>query len=402
MSYERRMEITEEQRAILRGAEGPMMAKCLQTLLRHGDVFGARRLVPIKSAHLAGTFKILFYSAYYDLVHRLAESGIRVKVPTTLDPRPGYDFRIQNRFAFWGQRRLEADLEALGVLPNYSCVCYAQANVPQFGDVVGWAESSAIIYANSVIGARTNRNAIMIDVCQAVTGLTPEFGFLLDENRFGQIHFKLDIERMDAPALGFLIGRIAVDRVPVLDNYPFTKIELKNMGAAMAASGAVALFHVIGLTPEAPSMKAVFPNEPEEVHTITQKDLDDLRATAAVQKSSSVVAIGCPQMTLEEALDVGRHFVGKKLAKPAIFHLVPDAYDPFVRHEIGKGCLAAGVEVVKHCPLAALSLRIGAGAKQVLTPSGKLYYYLEGSEYCSLDDALKVCGAADAEQETMP
>jgi predicted aconitase len=277
MSYEPRMEITEEQRAILRGAEGPMMAKCLQTLLRHGDTFGARCLVPIKSAHLAGTFKILFYSAYYDLVHRLAESGIKVKVPTTLDPRPGYDFRIQNRFAFWGQRRLEAELEALGVLPNYSCVCYAQANVPKFGDVLGWAESSAIIYANSVIGARTNRNAIMIDVCQAVTGLAPEFGYLLDENRFGQIHIKLDIETMDAPALGFLIGHIAVDRVPVLDHYPFTKTELKNMGAAMAASGAVALFHVIGLTPEAPSMEAVFPNGPEEVHTITQKDLDDLR-----------------------------------------------------------------------------------------------------------------------------
>jgi len=400
MSFYPKMELTEEQRAVLNGADGDIMAKCMKTLVRHGDTFNARRLVPIKSAHLAGTFKIVFYSAYYELIRQLADSGIKVKVSTTLDPRPGYDFRIQNRFAFWGQRHLEEHLEALGVVPNYSCVCYSQANIPQFGDVLGWAESSAIIYANSVIGARTNRNAIMIDVCHAVTGLAPEFGYLLDENRVGQVHIKLDIEKMDAPALGFLIGRIAVDRVPVLDYYPFTKVEMKNMGAAMAASGAVALFHVVGLTPEAPSLEVVFPDEPEDIHTITQKDLDELRARPALQQGSAMVAFGCPQMTLEEAREVGRHFVGKRLAKPAVFHLVPDAYDAFVENEIGQGCLAAGVEVVKHCPLAGLSLRIGAGEKQVLTPSGKLYYYLEGSEYGSLEDALKVCGVVDGVQET--
>jgi predicted aconitase len=394
------MELTQEQRAILNGEEGIVIAKCLETLVRHGEIFDARRLVPIKSAHLAGTFKIAFHTAYYELVHRLVDAGLKVKVPTTLDPRPGYDFRPQNRVVFRGQKRLEEHLEALGVTPNYSCVCYDQANVPQFGDILGWAESSAIIYANSVIGARSNRNAIMIDICQAVTGLAPEFGYLLDENRRGQIHIKLDIETMDAPALGLLIGRIAVDRVPVLDHYPFTKVELKNMGAAMAASGAVALFHVVGLTPEAPSLAAVFLDEPEEVHTITQKDIDDVRATTAVQQDSAMVAIGCPQMTLDEALDVGRHFVGKTLATPTVFHLVPGAHDAFMEHEIGRASVRAGVEVATHCPLAGLSVRLGLGKTQILTPSGKLYYYLEGSQYGSLEDALKACGVLDDGAET--
>lgn len=395
MDFEARMELTENQRATLCGEAGEPVAKCLETLVRYGEIFNAKRLVPIKSAHLAGTFRIVFHSAYHKIIDRLVDAGAKVKVPTTLDPRPGYDFRLQNRIAFWGQQRLEHNLEALGVTPNYSCVCYDQANVPQYGDILGWAESSAIIYANSVIGARTNRNAIMIDICQAVTGLAPEFGYLLDANRRGQVHIKLDIERMDAPALGLLIGRIAVDRVPVLDYYPFNKAELKNMGAAMAASGAVALFHVVGLTPEAPSLAAALPDGPEETHTITQKDLDAVRAATSAQETAAIVAIGCPQMTLQEALEVGRHFVGKRLATRTIFHLVPEAFEPFVAHEIGRGCIEAGVEVVQHCPLAGLSAQFAPGKTRVLTPSGKLSYYLDGSQYGSFEDVLEKCGVLD-------
>lgn len=387
------MQLTEEQQALLDGAEGPEMAQCMDTLVRYGSAFNAPRLVPIKSAHLTGSFRISSFKAYYEIVERLVAAGIRVKVKTTLNPRPGYDFSLQNRLVLKGQRRHEDNLEALGVTPNYSCVSYLDVNRPAFGDILGWAESSAVIYANSVIGARSNRNSIMVDICQAVTGLTPEFGLLLDENRGGQIRVKLEADVMDAQALGFLLGRHCVDRSPVLDHYPFSVAELKNMGAAMAASGGVSLFHVIGLTPEAPTEEAAFlGREPEKTITLTQQDLTGVRASGEVQSDSKIVAFGCPQMTLEEAEEIGRHFVGKRVRRRVLFHLMPSALREFEQTTLFEEVVKAGVEVHEHCPLAAMSVRIGLGKQQVLTNSGKLYYYLEGTEYGDLDDVLKVCG----------
>lgn len=387
------MELTQDQQAILDGCEGVVMSNCLRTLVEYGRAFDAPRLVPIKSAHLTGSFKIFFYTAYYEIVRQLVEAGITVKVPTTLNPRPGYDYAPQNRIVFKSQKWHEEQLEALGVTPNYSCVCYHGANVPEIGDVLGWAESSAIIYANSVIGARSNRNSIMVDICQAVTGLTPEFGYLFDENRKGEVLVKLDIDAMDAPALGFLVGQIAVDRNPVLTHYPFSDVELKNMGAAMASSGGVTMFGVEGLTPEAPDLDTAFGGrEPVETVTITQKDIDGVRAERSVQHEAAQIAFGCPQMTLEEVTEISRHFVGKKVAKPVSFHIMPDAADEFSRTELYQEVLNAGVHVHRHCPLAGLSLRIGLGRKDVLTPSGKLYYYLEGTRYGNLDDVLREAG----------
>ena len=387
------MDLTPEQAAILKGESGDSMAKCLATLVRYGEAFGAKRLLPIKSAHLTGSFRISSFVSYYKLLEQLVEDGIRVSVPTTINPHPGFDFALQNRVIFRGQKHHEEIMDALGVTPNYSCVCYFDANVPQYGDILGWAESSAIIYANSIIGARSNRNSIMVDVCMAILGLAPEFGYLLDDHRRGQVHIKLDIDKMDAPALGFLIGKIAVDRVPVLDHHPFSTVELKNMGAAMASSGGVTMFHVAGLTPEAPDLETAFGGPtPEEVVTISQKDLDNLRASDAIQKDSKVVVFGCPQMTLEEAQEVGQHFVGKQIKKPTLFHLMPDAYEAFMASPLGRDVKASGVKVYQHCPLAGLSLRIGIGSQQVLTPSGKLYYYLEGTKYADLNDVLEVCG----------
>lgn len=390
------MHLTEEQQALLDGSAGVVMANCMRTLVQYGAAFDAPRLVPIRSAHLTGSFKIFFYTAYYEIVRQLVEAGIRVKVPTTLNPRPGYDYTPQNRIVFKSQKWHEEQLEALGVTPNYSCVCYHGANVPEFGDILGWAESSAIIYANSVIGARSNRNSIMVDLCQAVTGLTPEFGYLYDENRKGEVLIKLDIDNMDAPALGFLVGQIAVDRNPVLTHYAFDKAELKNMGAAMASSGGVTMFGVEGLTPEAPDLDTAFGGrEPAETVTITQKDIDGVRAERSVQHDASQIAFGCPQMTLDEVMEIGQHFVGKKVAKPVTFHVMPDAADAFSQTDLYQEVLNAGVQVMRHCPLAGLSLRIGLGKKDVLTPSGKLYYYLEGTRYGNLDDVLREAGVLD-------
>ena len=382
------MKLTGEQKSLLNGESGGALALALKTIVEYGEAFGAVRLVPIKSAHLAGTIGAFPYKAYYQVLDRLMKEGARVKVPTTLNPRPGHKLNPVNRILFGKQKKIDQMERVFGVSPNYSCVCYDGVNVPAQGDVVGWAESSAVQYANSVLGARTNRNSVLVDICMAATGFTPEFGYLLDENRRGRTLVKLEIERMDAPALGFIIGKRLVDRIPVMEHYDFSGIDLKNMGGAMAASGGGAMFHVEGLTPEAPDMKTAFNGEPEEILTVTQRDLDELRAEDA--GSADLVVFGCPQMTYDEAVEVAGMFAGRRSKKPVWFCMIPEARKRFEKSEAWARIGDAGIELYEHCPLAALTVRLGK--KYVLTPSGKLYYYLAGSHYGNVEDCLRACG----------
>ena len=199
---------------------------------------------------------------------------------------------------------------------------------------------------------------------------------------------KLDIEKMDAAALGFVIGQKVVDKVPVIENYDFSTIELKNMGGAMAAAGGVALFHVEGKTPEAPDMATVFDKNPDKVITITQQDIDAIRDANPI--SAQMVVFGCPQMTYEEAMAVGKYFVGKKVKLPVWFCLVPDALDRFKNTDTCQGVLAAGVSVYNFCPVAALTP--STGKKKVLTTSAKCYYYLQNAVYGTIEDCLWACG----------
>ena len=382
------MKLEPEQEMMLAGEAGKAMASAMMTLVSYGEAFGAKRMVPIKSCHLAGTFGIKIYKAYLNILNQLVKEEVHCKVLTTVNPRPGDDLNIGNRFVFAKQKILETLLADLGVVPNYSCVCYDTINIPKTGDCISWAESSAVQYANSVLGARTNRNSILIDICSAVTGYTPEFGYLLDENRYGRILVKLEINDMDASGLGFLIGKKVVDKVPVIENYNFNRTELKNMGGAMAASGGVALFHVEGVTPEAPDIATVFDGHPKEVITITQNDLDALRFKD-IDTATSVV-FGCPQLTYEEAMILGQHFVGKKTKLPTWFCMIPEASQRFKGSELYTKVAEAGVKVVTFCPLAGFSLRMGN--KKLLTPSVKLFYYLSDTIYGTVKDCLKACG----------
>jgi predicted aconitase len=383
------VKLEPDQEALLRGQSGKALARAIETLVIYGEAFGARRLVPIKSGHPAGTFGAPTFKAYFAVLAHMVSDGVRCQVPTTVNPRPGRELSLLTRLVLGKQRWLESTLEALGATPNYSCVCYEEANVPSRGEVVGWAESSAVQFANSVLGARSNRNSILIDVCSAVTGFTPEFGYLLDENRRGQVLVKLEIEKMDAAALGFVIGRRVVDKVPVILHHDFTWNELKNMGGAMAAAGAVALFHVEGLTPEAPDLETVFDGRPQRTITVTQGDLDEMRA--ADPERSDIVVFGCPQLTLDEALHLAGRFSGAKVRKPTFFCLVPKARRRFETTEACQRLRQAGVRVTDCCPVAAFSVRLGA--KRVLTPSAKCFYYLAGSVYGNEDDCLRACGA---------
>jgi cis-L-3-hydroxyproline dehydratase len=384
------MKLDSLQEAISRGSEGGALALAMRTLVSYGEAFGAGRLVPIKSAHLAGSFGSRTFSAYYEILGRIASEGKKVRVPTTVNPRPGRDLSFLNRkVVFKKQDLLEELLGKAGVTPNWSCACYDGENVPGLGDAVAWAESSAVQYANSVLGARTNRNSILVDICSALTGLTPEFGYLLEGNRRGRVLVKLKVDRMDASALGYLVGEKAVDRVPVIEHWPFGTIELKNMGGAMAAAGAVALFHVEGLTPEAPDLKTAFDGEPEAVITISQSDLDALASPDP--SKADLVVFGCPHMTFEEAEALAARFIGRRATRPVWFCMKPDALRRFRETGLEEKTEAAGVRSLDVCPLAALTM--SPGKRRVLTSSGKLYYYLAKAGYGSEASCLEACGA---------
>jgi hypothetical protein len=382
------MKLDPEQKAMLNGEQGQSTALALKSLVAYGESFGATRLVPIKSAHLAGSFGAISYSGYYKILDQCINEGLQVKVPTTINPRPGHDYGFINRIAFAKQKQLDRRMQQLGVTLNYSCVCYERDNVPKLGDVIAWAESSAVQFANSVIGARTNRNSVLIDLCSALTGYTPEFGYLLDANRRGRVLVKLKISKMDSSALGFIIGRKAVDKIPVIEHYNFSRTELKNMGGAMAASGAIAMFHVEGLTPESPDIKTVFENTPPEATiTITQDDLKNLQAKQP--EKAELVIFGCPQMTYEEAVELAECFKENRSKKNIWFCMIPEAKLRFEQTDLYQNIRKSGVKVFSHCPLSALTVQISR--KKVLTPSGKLFYYLKGAEYSSLDECIKAC-----------
>lgn len=382
------MHLEPEQQAVLNGESGQAMAMVMKTLVLYGKALGAKRLIPVKSAHLAGSFGAFTYHAYYRIIDQLVAEGIKFKVPTTVNPRPGHNLKLLNRLYFSKQKYLDTQLSALGVIPSYSCVCYEKANVPEFGDRLAWAESSAVQFANSVVGARTNRNSVLMELFSAITGLTPEFGFLLDENRLGNVMIKLDIKNMDSCALGFIIGKKVVDQVPVIEHYSFTHKELKCMGAAMAASGGIALYHVEGLTPEAPDLQSVFDSQPETTITITQADIDGIRTKHL--ENVNVVAFGCPQMTLEDVKELAHHFIGKRVKVPTWFNMIPADKENLSQTDLYDKLHDSGVEIYDHCPTAALEVQIRR--KKVLTNSGKMYYYLQGSEYAKLEDCLRVCG----------
>jgi hypothetical protein len=182
----------------------------------------------------------------------------------------------------------------------------------------------------------------------------------------------------------------------VLEHWPFTEAELKNMRAAMASSGAVTMYHVIGVTPEARDAAMAFGGRPPpQTVTITQADLDAVRDSQDAQAAASVVVFGCPQMTVDEAAEIGRHFVGRRVRKPVLFHMVPAAFEQFAKTDLYPELVRSGVEFWQHCPLAGLSLRIGIGRREVLTNSGKLYYYLAGTRYGSLDQVLRAAGVLE-------
>ncbi|GLY87022.1 aconitase X catalytic domain-containing protein [Actinoallomurus iriomotensis] len=307
-------ELTAAQREMLAGRRGDGAALAMRVIVRLARALGADRLIPVDSAHVDGC---LFHGQVgIDLVERLIAGGARVAVPTTLNVgsldllHPGV---VRGDAAERADaRRLMDGYVALGAEPTWTCAPYQLRERPAYGRHVAWAESNAIVFANSVLGARTDRYGDFADICAAVTGSAPYVGLHRDENRAGQVLF--DCSRVPAgafasdvawAALGHLVGRRSGTRVPVLTGLPGDADEdrLKAFGAAAASAGGVALFHAVGLTPEAPDVATAFGGRAaERRHEVTAADLlaarDEL--TTAPDGRLDAISVGTPHFSVAE------------------------------------------------------------------------------------------------------
>ncbi|MFC4278188.1 aconitase X [Achromobacter aloeverae] len=304
-----------QDRERLDGRHGPAAALAMRVLVRCAGVMGAARLVDIESAHIDGC--LYHGQTSLDFVERLVSGGGKVVVPTTLNVgsvdliHPEL-FRGGDALRRDASRLMQAHLE-LGCESTFTCAPYQLKHRPRLGQQIAWAESNAIVFANSVLGARTNRYGDFIDLCAALTGRAPYCGLHLPENRLGQVLFRVDGFPSDPDgrdiwyaALGLWLGRHAGPLIPVIEGLPSDtgEDELKALGAAAASSGAIALFHAIGLTPEAPSLaQALGGQPPVRSMTVTAADLRAMRDSlnqAPAGATLAAVSVGTPHFSLAE------------------------------------------------------------------------------------------------------
>ncbi|MBO5102370.1 MAG: DUF521 domain-containing protein, partial [Clostridia bacterium] len=225
------MKLTEREQAILDGKEGETMAKVMKTLVMYGDAFGAERLVPVTSEynHLVTSFGLKLIGPVYELMNKLIEAGALSTQKFSVDPRP-VDPKVPanflqklifNKFMYTKQDFYEGQLTTLGLKDKdaFTCACYLNevGNTPKRGDILSWAESSAVVYANSVLGARCNRNSGIIDIMGSVAGVVPEFGLLTDEGRRASFVIEIKTEKKpEAQLLGSAIGMKVMEAVPYI------------------------------------------------------------------------------------------------------------------------------------------------------------------------------------------
>lgn len=311
---------------MLIGEHGPAAKMAMSILVRMADVAGADELLDISGAHIDST--VYIGDAGLEFAERLAHLGAKVSVPTSLnvsgvDEHHWREWAVPSEWAAKAHRQMVA-YQSMGTVPTWTCAPYQTELKPRFGQQIAWGESNAIVFANSVIGARTERYPDLFDICCAITGRAPAMGLHLTENRKGQILFRLvgvseDLQHSDDfyPVLGNLIGRMTLDKIPVIAGMSVTPDEdqLKAFGAATASSGGVALFHMVGITPEAPTLEAAFQGS-KPMQTI-EVDMHALRQsrrelTHTDNDELHLVVLGSPHFSLAEYKRLAALVTGKK------------------------------------------------------------------------------------------
>ena len=318
------MHLTPEEQALLAGEAGHATQKAMEILTALGRIYGAERMIPVGSVQISGVSYANLGEAGLSWLAEMADGGGKTRVFTTLNPA-GMDIEnytnlgISEEFAE-NQRRVLSAFDRMGVVTTCSCTPYLFGNLPRFGEHIAWAESSAVCYANAVIGARTNREGGPSALAAALTGRTPAYGYHLDENRQPTLHVQVKAsltENPDFGALGKAIGdRIQSQsgyRVPLISGVSEANLEnLKSLCASIATYGGVALFHIPGITPEA----SAYP-PPSESFTLTDEDLQYAKQELNTASSEEVdfVSLGCPHLSLREIQRIAELLNGKQVTK---------------------------------------------------------------------------------------
>ena len=401
--------LTDYDRALLNGERGPAAQLAMSIVMRMAGVYGASELMDITAAHIDST--IYIGEAGLEFAERLVDLGARVAVPTTLnvsglDEHHWQEWVVPTEWAQKAHRQMMA-YQRMGTAPTWTCAPYQTQWRPRFGQQIAWGESNAIVFANSVIGARTARYPDLLDICCAITGRVPAAGLHLTQNRAGELLFRLrgvphrvQEDSTFYPVLGYLVGNVAQDRIPVIDGLVTTPTEdqLKAFGAAAASSGAVALFHIVGVTPEATSLAAAFQGrEPRAVLDVTLEELRRVRRelTNADGTQLDMVVLGSPHFSLDEFRQLAALITGRRVHPSVRFFVTSSRAMTLLAKEAGylSGLEEFGGRVtVDTCILA--SPMLPPGIKRLMTNSAKYAHYAPGMlkaqvTFGSLDDCVR-------------
>ena len=410
------MILTPEQQAILDGAKGDVMAKVMKTLVMYGETFGADKMVPVTSEynHLVTSFGLKMMGPVFDLMQQLIDAGAVSGQKFSVDPRP-LDKNVPanflqnivfNMFMYSKQDSYEKQLQELGLMNEdaFTCACYLDqvGNKPKKGDVLSWAESSAVVYANSVLGARCNRNSGIMDIMGSIAGFVPHFGLLTDEGRKASWIIKVDCKKKpEAQLLGSAIGMKVMEDVPYItgmEKWLGTELNdencayLKDFGAATASNGAVGLYHIDNLTPEAKELGKALVKENAQVYVIDDAELQRVQDEYPViwknpDAKPKLCFIGCPHMSLQQLKDwtvrveEGLKASGNKMVLiPTVFTTAPAVKKEFEKTEYAARLEATGVILSYICPLMYMNNPL-AGKMPVITCSNKLRTYTSARYY---------------------
>ena len=419
------MYLTPEQQSILSGSKGDVMAKVMKTLVMYGETFGADKLVPVTSEynHLVTSFGLKIMGPVFDLMQQLIDAGAVSGQKFSVDPRPldknvPANFLMNfifNNFMYSKQESYEQQLTALGLMNEdaFSCACYLDqmGNKPKKGDILSWAESSAVVYANSVLGARCNRNSGIMDIMGSIAGFVPHFGLLTDEGRKATWVVKVQCQRKpEAQLLGSAIGMKVMEDVPYvmgMEKWLGTELNdenrayLKDFGAATASNGAVGLYHIANLTPEAKELGESLIAEGAQEYIIDDAELERVKNNYPVMWKNAdakpkLCFIGCPHMSMQQLIDwtvnveEGLKAAGNsKVLIPTVFTTAPAVKKEFDKSGYAERLKKTGVILSCICPLMYMNNPL-AGKMPVITCSNKLRTYTTARFYTEEEILVKI------------
>lgn len=381
------MKLTDEEKRMLDGERGQPVKMAMEILVAIGEIYGAEKLIPVDSAHIAGLSLKSHGIAGMEWVEDIARSGAKVCVPTTLNVVGVDRSRDLGLPQEWctNQMRIEKAYECMGCFGTSSCVPYYQGFVPRFGESIAWAESSAVVFTNSVLGARDNREGGPTAMASGLTGRTPYYGMHLDENRRGDVLYKVTAELRDLAdygGLGAYVGKRIGTKIPVFDGISHPALEnLVSFGAALASSGGVAMFHIVGVTPEAPTVAAAFGGKKNDTVLVGEREIEEgkQQLTSARETKVDYVAIGCPHYSLRQLEETAKLLHGRKVSKGVTMWVHTNVAIKGIAKQLGyvQAIEDAGAVVTQDlCTV--LSIPEALGFKTLATNSAKMAFYATG------------------------